>query len=212
MALAPRIPSSTVPHRWWDPRHYSGIPTDAGRLRSELRTDLAGLPGVGGDLVATVVLCASEMFANTLGSGLHPGPWPRPGPGPDLAPGPDPGSGSGSIRFGRNGNRVIRTMALHEEPVGGPVLCLALIGKGVQDSTVRLPYQASAEDWREVSRGQGLLLIDHFATCWGTRRGAPPDEGPGTVIWAEFALRSRTENTKGAESTGAPKAWRAQWC
>lgn len=182
MALAPRIPPSAVPRRWWDPRVYPGTPADIGRLRSELRTDLAGLPGGGGELVAVVVLCASEMFANTLGPGLGPG------------------LGLGHARSGQDGKRVVRTLSLHERPVGGPVLCLSLVDKSVQDPAARFPRQASAEDWREVARGQGLLLIDHLATCWGTRRGAPPDEGPGTVIWAEFALRPRSESTENAES------------
>ncbi|PSK97400.1 anti-sigma regulatory factor (Ser/Thr protein kinase) [Murinocardiopsis flavida] len=60
----PTRPMPALPGNHWAPRIYPGETAQAARVRAELRTDLTGLPGITDDLIETVVLCASEAFAN----------------------------------------------------------------------------------------------------------------------------------------------------
>lgn len=67
MAIVPHIPSPrTTPTRGWPPRIYPGEASQAARVRADLRTDLAGLPGLSEDLTGAIVLCADEAFANAV--------------------------------------------------------------------------------------------------------------------------------------------------
>ncbi|PSK88046.1 anti-sigma regulatory factor (Ser/Thr protein kinase) [Murinocardiopsis flavida] len=66
MAIMPHTtPASyALPGIRWAPRLYPGEAAEAARVRSELRTDLARLPGLPAELVDAMALCASEAFAN----------------------------------------------------------------------------------------------------------------------------------------------------
>lgn len=66
MAIVPQPlipPLRAVPVRRWPARLYSGDLSQCSRVRADLYEDLAFLPE---ELVATVVLCASEAFANAV--------------------------------------------------------------------------------------------------------------------------------------------------
>ncbi|MFD6951768.1 hypothetical protein A6A08_16510 [Nocardiopsis sp. TSRI0078] len=163
MVIVPQPPVATAhPERRWEPRLYPGTLATTGRVRSDLRTDLARLTGLGGDLVETVVLCASEMFANAV---EHP-------------------------RSGEADGRVIRTLAVHTAPGAGSVLRLSVIDDGARGTRPLVPRQRTAGEWWEAERGRGLLLVEHTAADWGARPvlDFPFCAGLDTVTWAEFAL------------------------
>ena len=52
-----------TPTRLWQHRLYPGDLSHLAQVRRDLRTDLAGFDG---DLAETLVLCASELFANSV--------------------------------------------------------------------------------------------------------------------------------------------------
>jgi anti-sigma regulatory factor (Ser/Thr protein kinase) len=163
MVIVPQTSVATThPERRWEPRLYPGTLATASRVRSDLRTDLARLTGLGDDLVETVVLCVSEMFANAVEHS----------------------------RSGEADGRVIRTLAVHSAPDAGTVLRLSVIDDGAKDTGPLIPRQRTAEEWREAEHGRGLLLVEHTASDWGMRPvlGFPFCSGLGTVTWAEFAL------------------------
>ena len=166
MTIVPQPPAASptpaAPGPRWEPRLYAGTLATTSRVRSDLRTDLARLAGIGSDLVETVVLCASEMFANAVAHS----------------------------RSGENGGRVIRTLAASAASRSGSALRLSVIDDGARGSRPRIPRQRTPQEWQDAERGRGLLLIDHLATAWGTRRVVdfPFCEGLGTVVWAEFTL------------------------
>ncbi|MEU0236081.1 ATP-binding protein [Nocardiopsis sp. NPDC006198] len=155
-------PTPATPGPRWEPRLYPGTLATTSRVRSDLRTDLARLAGIGPDLVETVVLCASEMFANAVEHS----------------------------RSGEDDGRVIRTLSVPAASLAGTALRLSIIDDGARVSRPRIPRQRTREEWQEAERGRGLLLVDHLATAWGTRAVVdfPFCEGLGTVIWAEFTL------------------------
>ncbi|WP_150244245.1 ATP-binding protein [Nocardiopsis quinghaiensis] len=163
MTVLPRPRRPIDPDRHWTPRVYPANPYAVGWLRADLRADLASVSGVRREPTAAVVLCASEMFANIVARALN-------GEGPQ---------------------EVVCVLSLHHSPEGGRVLRLSMAGQGASGVAARVPCPAPdggrPGDWRESVRGQGLLLIDHFAARWGTRRAASSG-GEGGVVWAEFDL------------------------
>lgn len=58
--MSARRPSRAVP-TVWEPRTYPGSLARLSTVRADLSRDLAGFDG---DLVGTIILCASELFAN----------------------------------------------------------------------------------------------------------------------------------------------------
>jgi anti-sigma regulatory factor (Ser/Thr protein kinase) len=166
MTIVPQPPAASpapaAPGPRWEPRLYPGTLATISRIRTDLRTDLSRLAGIEPDLVETVVLCASEMFANAVEHS----------------------------RSGEEDGRVIRTLAVPAASLAGAALRLSIIDDGARVSRPRIPRQRTREEWQEAERGRGLLLVDHLATAWGARRVVdfPFCEGLGTVIWAEFAL------------------------
>ncbi|MFD6951757.1 hypothetical protein A6A08_16570 [Nocardiopsis sp. TSRI0078] len=167
MTVLPQPRRPIDPGRRWTPRTYPASPSAVVRLRADLRADLAQVAGTRGEPTAAVVLCASEMFADTVDHG-------PPGEGPE---------------------EVVCVLSLHHLPEGGRVLRLSMAGQGVADASARGPCPPPdsgrrgdrSGHWHEGVRGRGLLLIDHLAARWGTRRTASPG-GEGGVVWAEFDL------------------------
>ncbi|QUX29444.1 ATP-binding protein [Nocardiopsis akebiae] len=187
MFILPRNPepeyTSPVIHSLWKPRLYPGTLDTTARVRADLRHDLAntptllGLPVLDPDLVDSIVLCASEMFANSC---EH-------------------------TRSGEQDGRVIRTLTLPEQRTLR--LSVIDDGYRDTDTRPRIPRQRTERDWHEAERGRGLLLIHHLAACWGTRQviGFPFCEGLGTVLWADFDLPSDPD-TLSATSTASASA------
>ncbi|MEV6818340.1 ATP-binding protein [Nocardiopsis dassonvillei] len=65
MSIVPQPPVPPLPTprgRRWPARVYPGNLSQCSRVREDLRHDLSALPG---DVVETLVLCASEAFANS---------------------------------------------------------------------------------------------------------------------------------------------------
>ncbi|MGW5876003.1 ATP-binding protein [Nocardiopsis terrae] len=150
------------PVRRWPTRIYPGTLEQTAWVRADLNTDLRRLPELGEETTEAMVLCVSEMFANAVDH-----------------------SRSGAEPEGR----VIRTLTV---PAPGRVR-MEVIDDGHRPDrpqTPAVPRERSVEEWAEAERGRGLLLIDHLAAAWGTRRVVdfPFCEGLGTVIWAEFEL------------------------
>jgi anti-sigma regulatory factor (Ser/Thr protein kinase) len=163
MVIVPQTsPTTADPERRWEPRLYPGTLATASRVRSDLRADLTRFAAAGDDLVETVVLCASEMFANAVDHS----------------------------RSGEVDGRVIRTLTVHTTPENGIVLRLSVIDDGAKDTEPLIPRQRTAEEWQEAERGRGLLLVENLAVAWGSRPvlDFPFCAGLGTVTWAEFAL------------------------
>lgn len=167
MTIVPRprasihTPTPVFAGRRWASRIYPGDLSQAAWVREDLRADLFRLQGLCPDLAETVVLCASEMFAN----------------------------GVGHSRSGEPGGRVIRTLstptvtALHLGITDDGVRAKA-------PSLPEIPSQRTEQEWQEAERGRGLLLVDSLATRWGSRAVVdfPFCAGLGTVVWAEFTL------------------------
>lgn len=166
----PSMPRSRAPFhtptppfagRRWAGRVYSGCLAQAAWVREDLRADLHRLEGLCPDLSEAIVLCASEMFANSCDHS----------------------------RSGQHDGRVLRTLSmptahtLHLSTIDD--------GAREEAPTLpRIPRQRTATEWEEAERGRGLLLIDHLATRWGSRPVVdfPFCAGLGTLVWAEFTL------------------------
>ncbi|WP_150241587.1 ATP-binding protein [Nocardiopsis quinghaiensis] len=164
MFILPRNPDlvRTGVHSLWKPRLYPGTPDTTVRVRADLRCDLSRLPGLAPDLMDSVVLCASEIFANACDHS----------------------------RSGEEEGRVIRTLATPDERTLRLSVIDDGYRDTDIDTRPRIPHQRTAEEWEDAERGRGLLIVSHLATRWGTSRVVdfPFCEGLGTVIWADFAL------------------------
>ncbi len=171
MSIVPRpraplhTPTPGFAGRRWPSRVYPGESAQAAWVRSDLRADLHRLKDLSEDLTDTMVLCASEMFAN----------------------------GVDHSRSGQAGGRVIRTLTMPTAHTVH--LALVDDGVRTDVPTVPQIPQRSVQEWQESERGRGLLLIDHLATRWGSRAVVdfPFCAGLGTVIWAEFTFTSNGE-------------------
>ncbi|ADH66707.1 ATP-binding protein [Nocardiopsis dassonvillei] len=164
MTVLPRPRRPIDLDRRWKRRSYPASLAAIRRARADLRADLSRISGADEELVAAVVLCASEMLANTM----------------------DRAQPCGS------GAEVVRTLVLRHDPGGRRVLRLSVADRWVPGALACVPDPAkTGQDWRELALGQGLLLIGHFSARWGTRRVGAPGEGRGRVIWAEFDLAPR---------------------
>ena len=176
MFILPPAPGVESPgfHSLWKPRIYSGTPTAVSRVRTDLRRDLARLPGLPEDLADSVVLCASEAFANACDHS----------------------------RSGEEGGRVVRTLTVPRERTLR--LSVIDDGHRDTGGRPRIPRQRTEQEWEEAERGRGLLLISHLADCWGTRRVVdfPFCEGLGTVLWADFTLPAAPPATGAPATTG----------
>lgn len=159
---------------YWDPCLYPGTLASASRVRSDLRRDLQRLPGLGEELTESLVLCASEMFANACEHS----------------------------RSGEDGGQVVRTLtapggqALRMSVIDD--------GYRDTDTGPRIPYQRTAAEWAESERGRGLLLIAQLADRWGSCRVVdfPFCEGLGTVLWADFTLPATSFAIASAPGSG----------
>lgn len=163
MVIVPQTsPITAHPERRWEPRLYPGTLATASRVRSDLRADLLQLAGSGDDLVETVVLCASEMFANAVEHS----------------------------RSSEAEGQVIRTLVVHATLDGRAVLRLSVIDDGAKDASPCIPRQRTTEEWQEAEHGRGLMLVENLAVAWGFRPVLefPFCAGLGTVTWAEFGL------------------------
>lgn len=158
-------PEATAVANRWEPRLYPGTLATTARVRADLRRDLSRLPGLEPDLAESIVLCASEMFANACDHS----------------------------RSGEEDGRVVRTLAIPDErTVRLSVIDDGYRDTDTRDPGTRpsIPYQRTAQEWQEAERGRGLLLIHHLAARWGIRQVVdfPFCAGLGTVIWADFSL------------------------
>jgi anti-sigma regulatory factor (Ser/Thr protein kinase) len=167
MSIVPRprasihIPTPPFAGRRWASRVYPGDLAQAAWVREDLRADLFRLEGLCPDLSDTIVLCASEMFAN----------------------------GVAHSRSGQEDGRVIRTLSMPAATTLH--LGITDDGVRESAPTLpEIPRQRTAQEWEEAERGRGLLLIDSLATRWGARAVVDfPFRGAlGTVVWAEFTL------------------------
>ncbi|WP_017582273.1 ATP-binding protein [Nocardiopsis valliformis] len=156
-------PTPPFAGRRWSSRVYPGDLAQTGWVRSDLAADLYRLSGLPAETSENMVLCASEMFANAVDHS-------RSGEDPD--------------------GRVIRTLHM---PTASTIQ-VAVVDDGWRtDATAparpEIP-EHTLEEWAQVERGRGLLLINHLADRWGTRSvlDFPFCEGLGTVTWAEFSL------------------------
>ncbi|MBR8743518.1 ATP-binding protein [Nocardiopsis sp. MG754419] len=164
------VPRSRVPFhtptpgfegRRWPSRVYPGDLAQAAWVREDLRADLFRLEGLCPDLAETVILCASEMFANGVGHSLS----------------------------GQPGGRLVRTLAmpaartLHLSVVDDGT-------RSDTPTHPEIPCQRTAAEWAEAERGRGLLIVDALAARWGSRAVVdfPFCAGLGTAVWAEFTL------------------------
>ncbi|GAA1116372.1 ATP-binding protein [Nocardiopsis metallicus] len=165
MAIVSNILTPTPPYtgRRWSSRLYPGDLAQTRRVRADLAADLNRLAGLPNETAENLVLCASEMFANAVDHTLS---------GQDVE------------------GRVIRTLHMPTTRT----IQVAIVDDGQRTDTAE--FQApqtpdhSVEEWAEVERGRGLLLIGHLADRWGTRSvmDFPFCQGLGTVTWAEFTL------------------------
>ncbi|WP_159942071.1 MULTISPECIES: ATP-binding protein [unclassified Nocardiopsis] len=167
MTIVPRprapfhTPTPPFAGRRWASRVYPGDLAQAAWVREDLRADLFRLEGLSRDLSDTVVLCASEMFANSCDHS----------------------------RSGEEGGRVIRTLSMPTATTLH--LAIVDDGARTDTPTrPRIPHQRTEQEWEEAERGRGLLIIEHLATSWGTRPVVdfPFCAGLGTAVWAEFTL------------------------
>ncbi|WP_150252487.1 ATP-binding protein [Nocardiopsis deserti] len=167
MSIVPRprtpfhTPTPPLAGRRWASRVYPGDLSQAAWAREDLRADLFRLEGLCPDLADTVVLCASEMFANAVDHS----------------------------RSGEADGRVVRTLSmptattLHLGIIDDGV-------RESAPTLPEIPCQRTESEWEEAERGRGLLLIDSLAARWGTRAVVdfPFCGALGTVVWAEFTL------------------------
>lgn len=160
-------PTPPFAGRRWAGRVYPGDLAQAAWVREDLRADLHRLEGLCPDQSETIVLCASEMFANACDHS----------------------------RSGQHDGRVLRTLSM--PTVHTLCVSTIDDGAREEAPTLphiphipHIPHQRTATEWEEAERGRGLLLIDHLATRWGTRPVVdfPFCAGLGTLVWAEFTL------------------------
>ncbi|WP_040698607.1 ATP-binding protein [Nocardiopsis kunsanensis] len=177
MPIVPRprapfhTPTPPFAGRRWPSRVYSGELAQAAGVREDLRADLFRLEGLCPDLADTVVLCASEMFANACDHSLS----------------------------GQSGGRVVRTLSM--PAAWTLCLSVVDDGARAEAPTCpQIPHQRTVTEWAESERGRGLLLIDHLATSWGSRAVVdfPFCAGLGTVVWAEFAFTATAVSPAGS--------------
>jgi anti-sigma regulatory factor (Ser/Thr protein kinase) len=130
------------------------------RVRADLRHDLAQLGGLTDDLADSVVLCASEAFANAVDH----------------------------TRSGDPEGTVMRILSTPVVTACETTLRLSIIDDGVAESRPAIPAQRTSDEWAEAERGRGLLLIHHLAAEWGTARAYDFTTCTlmNTVTWAEF--------------------------
>ncbi|MFW6642098.1 ATP-binding protein [Nocardiopsis algeriensis] len=176
MTIVPRppvpfhTPTPGFAGRRWPCRVYPGDPAQAVWVRKDLRADLYRLEGLGPDLAETVVLCASEMFANACAHS----------------------------RSGEPGGRAVRTLSmptahtLHLSVIDNGAQATA-------PSRPQIPHRRTVKEWEEAERGRGLLIIDALATSWGTRAVVdfPLCQGLGRAVWADFTLTDSTATSNG---------------
>ena len=179
MPIVPRprapfhTPTPPFAGRRWASRVYPGDLAQASWVREDLRADLYRLEGLCPDLAETVVLCASEMFANACAHS----------------------------RSGQTGGRVVRTLSMPD--AGTLHLSVVDDGARAEAPTrPEIPHQRTVEEWEEAERGRGLLIIDSLATSWGSRAvvDVPFCAGLGTAVWAEFALTPVSSTDTGDEA------------
>ncbi|MFD3687886.1 ATP-binding protein [Nocardiopsis sp. NPDC058631] len=166
MFILPRHPDPAPPavHSLWEPRLYPGTLATTARVRADLRRDLSQLPDPCSDLTESIVLCASEMFANACDHSTS----------------------------GEEGGRVIRTLTTPgERVIRLSVIDDGCRDTGTRPS---IPHQRTTQEWEDAERGRGLLIVSHLAVRWGTSRVVdfPFCEGLGTVLWADFSVSSLT--------------------
>ncbi|WP_435111775.1 ATP-binding protein [Nocardiopsis synnemataformans] len=185
MSIVPRprtpihTPTPPFAGRRWASRVYPGDLSQATWVREDLRADLFRLEGLCPDLADTVVLCASELFANA----------------------------ADHSRSGQENGRVIRTLSMPTATTLH--LGITDDGVRTENPSLpHIPHQRTASEWEEAERGRGLLLINSLATRWGTRAVVdfPFCAGLGTVVWAEFTLTPATSAaTATAPTSGADR-------
>ncbi|GAA1460127.1 ATP-binding protein [Nocardiopsis exhalans] len=169
MAIVSNTHAPTPPYagRRWPSRTYPGDLAQTGWVRADLATDLRRLAGLPNETGESLVLCASEMFANACDHTLS---------GQDVE------------------GRVIRT--LHMPTAATIQVAIVDDGQRTDTAEFQAPQtpQHTVEEWEQAERGRGLLLIGHLADRWGTRSVVdfPFCQGLGTVTWAEFTLPSTT--------------------
>ncbi|WP_285731984.1 ATP-binding protein [Nocardiopsis sp. ATB16-24] len=179
MTIVPRprapfhTPTPPFAGRRWASRVYPGVLAQAAWVREDLRADLYRLEGLCSDLSETVVLCASEMFANACAHS----------------------------RSGEAGGRVVRTLSMPTADTLH--LSVVDDGARAETPTrPEIPYQRTVEEWEEAERGRGLLIIDSLVTSWGSRAVVdfPFCAGLGTAVWAEFTLIPTSSTATGDEA------------
>ncbi|MEE2038761.1 ATP-binding protein [Nocardiopsis sp. CT-R113] len=171
MAIVPHpcalihTPTPPLAERRWPSRVYPGELSQASWVREDLCADLFRLQGLCPDLAHTVVLCASEMFAN----------------------------GVAHSRSGEEGGRVVRTLSMPTAATLYLAVVDDGVRAGAP-SLPEIPRQRTATEWEEAERGRGLLLIDSLAARWGSQAVVdfPSFAGAGTAVWAEFTLTPAT--------------------
>ncbi|GAB3698531.1 ATP-binding protein [Nocardiopsis oceani] len=160
-------PTTPFTGRRWPSRVYPGDLAQTAWVRSDLAADLARLAGMTAQASEDIVLCASEMFANSCDHS-------RSGQDPE--------------------GRVIRTLHM---PDAATLQVAVVddgtrtdTGGAAGPARPEIPHQRTLDEWTEAERGRGLLIIHHLADRWGTRSvlDFPFCEGLGTVTWAEFTL------------------------
>ena len=170
MAIVPHTrapihtPTTPFTGRRWPSRVYPGDLAQTAWVRSDLAADLARLAGLPKETGEDIVLCASEMFANSCNHS-------RSGQDPE--------------------GRVIRTLHMPTATtVQVAIVDDGIRVDAIEPKGPEIPHQRTPEDWEEAERGRGLLLIHHLTERWGTHSvlDFPFCDGLGTVIWAEFAL------------------------
>ena len=167
MPIVPRsrapfhTPTPPFAGRRWAGRVYSGDLAQAAWVREVLRADLYRLEGLCPDQSETIVLCASEMFANACDHS----------------------------RSGQHDGRVLRTLSMPTARTLC-VSTLDDGAREEAPTLPHIPHQRTVIEWEEAERGRGLLLIDHLAARWGSRPVVdfPFCAGLGTLVWAEFTL------------------------
>ncbi|GAA3746602.1 ATP-binding protein [Salinactinospora qingdaonensis] len=181
MSIVPYISTGPVTVRRGEltPRVYPGDLAQTSRVRAELRSDLARLRstqddpiGLPDDLVDTVVLCASEAFANAV---EH-------------------------TRSGEPGGEVLRVLSAPTPQRLRLVIVDDGAAEPYPDSPGEstAEHTAAQDEGDYAERGRGLLLIDTLAAAWGSHPlvAFPFCAGLGTVVWAEFALPTPQEATR----------------
>ena len=170
MAIVPHAPTpfheTTEPFtgRRWPSRVYPGDLAQAAWVRSDLAADLSRLSGLSPETAESMVLCVSELFANSVDH-----------------------SRSGQDAEGR----VIRTLYM---PTAATIQVALVDDGTRTDAVgfqgPEIPAERTVEDWQAAERGRGLLLIHHLSTRWGARSvlDFPFCAGLGTVTWAEFPV------------------------